>query len=63
MEITMAETAMPAALSIDLNQTVKNNPAMYALERLHAELDGWAAKSRQRRKMPAVKSKPDGRRT
>jgi hypothetical protein len=44
MEITMAKNAMPAALSIDLSQTAKNNPAMYALERLHAELDGWAAK-------------------
>jgi hypothetical protein len=44
MEITIAKNAMPAALSIDLSQTAKNNPAMYALKRLHAELDGWAAK-------------------
>jgi len=31
---------MPATLNIDLNQTAKKNPAMYSLERLHAELGG-----------------------
>jgi len=36
----MARNAIPAILNIDLNQTTKKNPAMYTLERLHADLGG-----------------------
>jgi hypothetical protein len=41
---------MPATLNIDLNQTTIKNPAMYALERLHAELGGQLLQNKKEAK-------------
>jgi hypothetical protein len=48
--IAMANNAMPATLNIDLNQTTIKSPAMYALERLHAELDGQILQNKKEAK-------------
>jgi hypothetical protein len=48
--ITITYNAMPATLNIDLNQTTIKSPAMYALERLHAEPGGQILQNKKEAK-------------